>query len=319
MIYKENDLVKYAAPIGKTEKEKCKRAIEMIRDALSNYTADASGILPFENSDSYYLGMYNRYTPNERIKILVQGSYANNTNIKEDSDVDVAVILEDPFWSEYRPGVSASMYGFTNSNRTLKSFKNEVEKDLRDKFRTGVKRGDKSIKVNGNTYRVDADVVPCGRFRDYRSDFSFSQNNYRGGIQLEPDSGGVIINYPEQHIRNGISKNLETNFTFKKMVRILKHIRGDMEPIYPSAKKVGSFQLESLIWNVPNDIFKKYSSILRYTFDELLSYLYKNKAQFSGFKEANGIKLLFPNKEILDLYNIFITNLKEYYSYRLVE
>lgn len=312
MIYTEDDLQRYAQPIGKTADEKCKHAIEMIRDALSDYASDDPDISLLAESNSYFLRMHNRYNSCEKIKILIQGSYANNTNIKEDSDVDIAVIMEYPFWREFRTGVKASMYGFIDSNRSLKDFKDEIEKALKDKFKFGVKRGNKSIKVNGNTYRVDADVVPCGRFRDYRSNFYFNQNNYIGGIQLEPDDGGIIINYPEQHILNGISKNKRTNFAFKKMVRIMKHIRGNMESYYDSAKKVGSFQLESLIWNIPSDVFKKYTA-LRFVFDEVVSYLYVNQSKFFAFKEANGIKTLFPDSENLNLYKTFIENLKRHY------
>lgn len=36
MKYSEDDLKKFASPIGKTEEEKCKNAILMVRDALKN-------------------------------------------------------------------------------------------------------------------------------------------------------------------------------------------------------------------------------------------------------------------------------------------
>ncbi len=317
-MYKEYYLQCYAKPIGKTADEKCKHAIEMVRDALSDYASDDLGISLLAESNSYFLRMHNRYNSCEKIKILIQGSYANNTNIKEDSDVDIAVIMEYPFWSEFRTGVKASMYGFIDSNRSLKDFKDEIEKALKDKFKFGVKRGNKSIKVNGNTYRVDADVVPCGRFRDYRSDFYFNKNNHIRGIQLEPDDGGIIINFPEQHILNGISKNKRTNFAFKKMVRIMKHIRGNMESDYDSAKKVGSFQLESLIWNIPSDVFKKYG-ILRYDFGEIVSYLYKNQDKFLTFKEVNNIKPLFPRIGDVNLYKTFVVDLKKHYEYNIQE
>ena len=65
----------------------------------------------------------------------------------------------------------------------------------------GVERHAKSIKVPGNTYRVDADVVPAYRYRDYSNDWNNNPENYVGGIEIRPDSGGRIINYPEQHIR----------------------------------------------------------------------------------------------------------------------
>ena len=63
------------------------------------------------------------------------------------------------------------------------------------------------------------------RFRDYTNDFRFDANNYVAGIEIRPDSGGRIINYPEQHIKNGIEKNLKTNYQFKRCVRVMKNIR----------------------------------------------------------------------------------------------
>ena len=46
MKYSEDDLEKFASPIGKTEEEKCKNAIRMVRDALKNigYTDDGKEI-----------------------------------------------------------------------------------------------------------------------------------------------------------------------------------------------------------------------------------------------------------------------------------
>ena len=39
---------------------------------------------------------------------------------------------------------------------------------LEHKFGSDVERKNKSIKIHGNTYRKDADSVPCRRYRDYR-------------------------------------------------------------------------------------------------------------------------------------------------------
>lgn len=44
----------------------------------------------------------------------MQGSYANNTNVRTQSDVDIAVVEEDTFRTQYRSGVSDSNYGFVN-------------------------------------------------------------------------------------------------------------------------------------------------------------------------------------------------------------
>ena len=52
--------------------------------------------------------------------------------------------------------------------------------------------------------------------------------NYIGGIEIRPDSGGSIINFPEQHIKLGIAKNKNTKYNYKKCVRIAKNMREEI-------------------------------------------------------------------------------------------
>ena len=85
----------------------------------------------------------------------------------------------------------------------------------------------------------------------YSDDYINDSNNYVGGIEIRPDSGGRIINYPEQHIKLGIAKNKVTKYNFNKCVRIIKSMREDMEENgYAVSSKISSFGLESLLWNV---------------------------------------------------------------------
>ena len=235
------------------------------------------------------------------------------------SDVDIAVVQEEVFQTIYREGVSDSNYNFSTIESTPTSFKDEVEKCLREKFKNDVERKNKSIKVHGNTYRKDADTVPCRRYRDYRNDFYNNENNYIGGIVILADNGERIINYPEQHIANGKIKNAETNHYYKKMVRIIKKMRYLMEDNYiSSAKEVSSFGLESLLWNLPNELFTKYS-IYRYTFDDIVDYLYNNTYLLSCYNEANGIKPLCPYSSDVNKFTNFINDLKTFYEYDITE
>lgn len=318
MKFTEQQLISYSAPISETEEERCKNAIKMVRDAMKlvGYTDDNKEIRKYEaDTFSYLLEM--RSSDSKNLTLLVQGSYANNTNIRAQSDVDVAVILESTFIPEYRAGVSGTQYNFSDGTYTAESLKDEVERALSAKFsQRDVQRGNKSIKVHGNSYRVDADVVPCYRLRDYRGDFNFSASNYVGGIEIRPDSGSRIRNYPEQHIKNGRSKNNATNYYFKKHVRIMKKLRSLMEDSgYSSAEKMSSFGIESLLWNVPNEKFMLYSSY-RFTFDELIGYLYSNQSTVCTFKEINGIKSMFEdNPGSLSNCLSFINDLKSYFQY----
>ena len=75
----------------------CKRTIEAIRDTLTDlgYTADNKNPSPLESGTiAYSISMRNIYS-SEKIHIFIQGSYANNTCVRNESDVDIAIVRED--------------------------------------------------------------------------------------------------------------------------------------------------------------------------------------------------------------------------------
>ena len=321
MKFKETQLKIFASPISATEDQKCKNALNMVRDALKNigYTDDDNVALLYPDTSSYAIDMnFSRVGQQRKVRLFVQGSYANKTNIPSESDVDIAVVLLSTFWSDYPVGISAKTYGFTDSSDTLLSFKDDIEKLLKQKFSTGVIRHDKSIEVKGNTYRVDADTVPCGQHRDYRRDDGTDSTNFIEGVIIQPDSGGRIINYPQQHIQNGIAKNKDTNYAFKRMVRIAKSIRECMVGI-KSADDISSFLIESLLWNVPDEVYKKYT-LLRYTFGEIVEYLKDNIYMMSHFREINGIKYLTADdSDRLSICRQYVDDLSKFYEYDITE
>lgn len=318
MKFTEAQIAKMASPISEAEEEKCKRAIHMVRDALKelNYTDDDQEIAStIDETYSFALAMRKQFS-DVKIKLLVQGSFANKTNIRSESDVDVAVILESTFRPEYRAGITGDIYGFSKGTFSVYDLKNDVEQALNHHFGyEGVERHNKSIKVIGNTYRVDADVVPSYRYRDYTNDYSLDPNNYVEGIMILPDSGGSIINYPEQHIKNGIEKNKRTKYCFKKYVRVIKSMREELKSAgYFVPSEISSFGLESLLWNVSDSVFHKYS-MLGFGFDEILKWLIENLDNFPNFKEANGIKSLFTSRQVVLAYQDFIKTLDMFYEY----
>lgn len=322
MKFTERQLQTFAAPLSESEEERCKNAIRMIRDAMKliGYSDNNKEIYKYEGETTAYALELNASNSGRKLFLLVQGSYANNTNVRTQSDVDVAVILESTFIPQYRANVTAEKYGFSEGTFTVEGLKDEVERALKTKFNNeGIERNDKSIKVHGNSYRVDSDVVPAYRHRDYRADYTFDANNYVGGIEIRPDSGGKIINFPEQHIKNGKRKNSETNHKYKRHVRIMKKMKSLMkESGYQVPSSISSFGLESLLWNIPNSVYEKYTS-LRFVFDELLKFLKSDFENFEGYKEANGIKPLFTSTNHQEDYKKFIKSLSGYYQYDITE
>jgi hypothetical protein len=315
--FTEDLLKQLAAPLSKTEDEKCQHAIGMVRDALKQLGLLDNGSQIkrlYDDTYSYSFEMRNAVS-NRKVKIFIQGSYANNTNVRTESDVDIAIVQEEVFQTEYRDGVTDADYQFTTVPSPSKTFKDEVQECLKYKFGSDVERKNKSIKIHGNTYRKDTDTVPCIRLRNYRNDYLKNADNFIGGIVIKADSGERIINYPEQHIENGRKKNNDTNRVYKRMVRIAKTIRNLMDSAnFSSAKNISSFGLESLLWNIPNDIYTKYS-LLGFTFEEVLQYANAHKNSFSAYKEANGIKQLCPTTADITKYQVFIADLANVFDY----
>lgn len=314
MKFTEETLKLYAAPLSDTENEKCKHAIDEVRKALKKlyYTDDDKeiGIL-VPDTISYSISMRN-YFSSEKVTIFIQGSYANNTCVRGDSDVDVAIVREDT--SECVYGDSFKTYNPKKSEAN--KFKDIVEMALIKYFENGVQRKNKSILVKGNTYRKQSDVVPCMSTRHALTVYSPYDKT---GIVIYADDGSIIYNFPKQHIENGKAKNKATNYYYKKMVRIIKKMRHLMNDIgYTSANNVSSFGLESLLWNVPDSIFTKYTPY-RYEFGEIVTYLYQHASEFATYKEANSIKPLCPTGQDVIKYISFIKDLYSFYDYDIVE
>lgn len=94
MKFTENQLKLYAAPLSETENQKCLNAIGMVRDALKNlgFTDDGKDIRKmYDDTYAYSLEMRSNVGA-RKVRLFIQGSYANNTNVRTQSDVDIAVV-----------------------------------------------------------------------------------------------------------------------------------------------------------------------------------------------------------------------------------
>ncbi|MHB8482010.1 MAG: nucleotidyltransferase domain-containing protein [Nitrospiria bacterium] len=225
-----------AAP-SNTEQTKCENAERAIRKAV-----DASTNLSSRN-----------------IEVFAQGSYANRTNVRQDSDVDICVLYTDEFFPDYSmsQGLSGPVLGFSDGTYLYPEFKNDVEAALVSYFGRGsVTRGKKAFDIHANTYRIDADVVPCFEHRRF---MGTPQSNWYispPGTELHPDTGGTIVNWPRQNYDNGVKKNDATGRRFKAVTRILKQLKNQMvDEGYGAAQPIPSYLIECLVWNVPNGSF----------------------------------------------------------------
>lgn len=271
----EDTFQSWGKPPGTTEQEKCDNAERAIRKAI-----DASSTLSRMD-----------------IRVFPQGSYRNRTNIREDSDVDICVLCVDVCFPDYSQsdGLTDNDVRLVDHPYTYPEFKDDVRRALRSYFgAASVTGGNKAFDIHENSYRVDADVVPCFEHRRYQRKSS-GGFYFTPGTELRPDNGGRIINWPEQNYKNGVAKNDATGRRFKAIVRILKHLRNAMhEDNNAAAKPIPSFFIECLIWNVPNDCFghRTYAEDVR----AALAYLFNNtmkREDCAEWGEINELKYLF--------------------------
>jgi hypothetical protein len=236
--FTEQTLTNWTKPPSDTEESKLENAERMVREAISE-----DETLKSKSTETFG-----------------QGSYANNTNVKNNSDIDINVRYTGGFYFNLPPNTEQKDVGLdklSGSSYSYSEFKDNVETALVNKFGRGdVVRNDKCITVKENSSRVETDVVPTWNYRRY------SENgNYVLGSKFMTDSYNWVINYPEQHIENGVDKNKKTSRRFKRLTRLHKKIRYQMiDDNLTVNSNIKSFLLECLVWNVPNNIFDDYNT-----------------------------------------------------------
>jgi len=223
----EDTLAAWTGPSSTTEQDKQDRTERMIREAIDGHE-------PF--SDCH-------------LTVFAKGSYANNTNVRADSDVDIAVqCTECVYWEEASPGAHAPAGKYTGP-WTPEKLRSELTSALKAKFPGQVDdSGTVAIQVNSGSARVDADVVPCFSYR-----YHFSPTSYREGTKIFPTKGQSIVNYPDQQLKNGRAKNNDTSYSFKKTVRILKRVENAMAG-EGTFRELPSYFVECLTYNCPNAV-----------------------------------------------------------------
>lgn len=269
----ENTFSSWAQPPGKTEQERCDNAAQAVRNAIA-----ASDKLKSRN-----------------IKVFIQGSYHNNTNVRQDSDVDVGILCYDTFFMKLPENYTREYFGIQDATYHYSQFKNEVGEALISYFGSSpIHRGNKAFDIHENSYHVDADVAPFFEHRRY------SENGgYLSGVELIPDNGGSVRNWPEQHYNNGVGKNTTTHRRFKSLVRIIKCLCNEMADAgIAEAKPITGFLNECLVWNVPNDHFgydtykEDVRSCLAFLFNNTM-----NDEKCSEWGEVSELKYLFRSRQ----------------------
>lgn len=233
------------------------------------------------------------------VRVYAKGSYANNTNVRRDADVDVAVEWTETFkvdtWGE-TSGMSAAALGYTPATESITTveFRRRVERAMLDTFGSGKvdTSPDKHIGVAAGAGTLDADVVPC--FEMHRYD---AVGVYFVGHRIFPKTGGYVDNFPKQNYDNGVTKNSATRRRYKEIVRCVKRLVGELYDDGDIARDYPGYLLECLVFNAPNGCFGHYrryddmQAVFRYLWQGL-----QDRGVYETWTEPSKLLMLFRGR-----------------------
>ncbi len=225
-------LRRWSQPPSPAEMQRLERAERMVRSAVAAHPA-------FADVD---------------ISVEAKGSYANNTNVRHDSDVDIKVELHDPYVHAFEPKL----------NFMARQLRNDYQGPwtaghLRDEVGTALAAAFDDVDAGHNVAfyvpevagsRPSTDVVPCYTFRQYQNTACTQWDE--GSIVYTRD-GGKIVNWPRQQLINGRDKNARTNHRYKFVVRALKAVENDLAGL-GEIDALPSYLMECLTYNVPDQV-----------------------------------------------------------------
>jgi hypothetical protein len=307
MPISEQQLQIWASAPSPTEMEKIRNTRTVIEDILKRR-------LPVEEiKRAHNLSSFG-------YEVYLQGSYANSTNVRFDSDVDIAVQLNAVFYSDksqLTDGEKAlHALAYSDSSYRFRAWKDQVFKVLTDELgTTQVHWSNKCLNVDENTYRKEADVVPCIQHKVYKKFISYNNQDFVEGMKLfDTSNDQEIINFPKIHLKNCESKNTDTGGKFKDLVRIFKNMRNNLiEKEIIGEDVAPSYFIENLLYNCSSPCFdgnygESMLKTLQFIFDAIRA------GRDTGFICANEQDSLISSKtwNQNDLIT-FVNKIGEYY------
>lgn len=307
MLIPEQQLQTWASPPSPTEMQKIRNTRTVIEDILKRK-------LPIDEIKKKY------NLSNFGYEVYLQGSYANSTNIRFVSDVDIAVQLNAVFYSDKSQLDEDEKYlhsmSYSSSSYNFRQFKDQIFNALIEELGSEqVHWKNKCLNIDENTYRKEADVVPCIQYKLYKKFISYDNQNFVEGMKLfDTSNNKEIINFPKIHLKNCESKNVDTGGKFKDMIRIFKNMKHILiENNLLDEDVAPSYFIENLLYNCSSSCFDgNYEECmlktLQYIFDAIQT------DRISGFICANEQNSLISDKtwNISNLVT-FVSKISNYY------
>lgn len=252
-------------------------------------------------------------------EVYLQGSYANSTNVRFDSDVDIVVQLNAVFYSDKSQLTEGEkllhQLAYNDSKYHFRQFKDDIFKALGAELGSQVHWNDKCLDVDANTYRSEADVIPCFQYRLYKRFISYDNQSFIEGMRFfDTSNDKEIINYPKIHLKNCASKNTDTTGKYKDIVRIFKNMRNNLvDHNLLEDNVVPSYFVENLLYNCTSPCFDgSYGECmlktLQFVFDAIQT------GRISGFICANEQDTLIgPKTWNSTNLIVFVAKIADYY------
>ena len=190
-----------------------------------------------------------------RFDVYLQGSYANATNIRGNSDVDLVVEATSVHYSNLTADEKREL-GLRKGSHNWSEFRAEVVQALRSYYGSSSVdlSGGKSVKVLAGSGRLPADVVSAVRYKRYKD----KKVQVSGITFWSHPEKEKVINYPKTHIKYGAAKNGSdrTNSWYKPVVRVFKNARESVINGSDTLRdRYPSYFIECLIHEVPDKCF----------------------------------------------------------------
>ena len=233
------------------------------------------------------------------LKVYAKGSYPNNTNVRRDSDVDIAVQCTVCQYYDYMPGQKpegrlGSPYEGEWAPGRLRS---EIQNALNKAFgAASVSAGRLAFAISAVPgSRPSADVVPSFDYVLY--DDPYRRGKREGSCVFPKDKSTRVVNWPMQQLSNGRQKNTSTGGRYKRFARALKNAENKLARL-GTIDELPSYFMECLVWNVGNPTLQRGTTLsegFRATLYELWDSL--ENGDTSEWTEPNDIKYLFRTSQ----------------------
>ncbi len=233
---------------------------------------------------------------NKSPDVFLQGSYANDTNVARDSDVDVVACIDATFAHDADTLSADQFQAFQRAHPssapyTYHQYKQDVARWLTQRYGNSVRPGRKAIYIPAGPNRRECDVLPAIEYRYYYRFISLADQDFARGICFYLPDGTQIVNFPKQHATNCTTKHQATNSWFKRTVRVYKNMRNYMVDRNLLRDGVApSYFIEGMLYNAPHRNFgTSFDATFVATFNHIVN------ADRAEFLCANGIHRLLGN------------------------